>query len=226
MPAERLSPDLQAAAAAGDIQYLLDALRDPSFEVRVAAATGLGELGGEKANLVLLSMARDRWGERPEVRTAALRSLGRIHGTERYASILQQFISGDNRKVMAAARRMLQAADPQGFPRRLAAGGALDPGAIRVYGDSREISALPLLRQFLREREEAGELTSSQNWGKVFAAVRALGNIGGEEAVEALRELLAGLESVQAEGAGPLTRGRVEKITAAARDSIARLQNG
>lgn len=221
---EKTSADLKAAAAVGDIQYLLDALQDPSFEVRVAAATGLGELGGEKANLVLLSVARDRWGERPEVRIAALRSLGRIQGTERYASILQEFISGENRKVMAAARRMLQATDHEGFPRSLVAGGALDPGAIRVYGDSREASALPLLHRFLRAREEAGELASSQNWGKVFAAVRALGNIGGEEAVEALRELLASLESLQVFREGPLTRGRVEKITAAAHDSLAKLQ--
>jgi HEAT repeat protein len=224
IPADRLSPDLQAAADAGDIQYLLEALQDPSFEVRVAAARGLGALGGEKANLVLLSVARDRWGERPEVRTAALRSLGRIHGPERYASILQEFISGDNRKVVAAARRMLQAADPQGFPRRLVEVGALDPGSIRVYGDSREASALPLLSGFLREREEAGEISSSRNWGKVFAAAKALGNIGGREAVEALRELLSCLESFEEEGAGPLARGRVEKISAATRDSLTRLE--
>jgi HEAT repeat protein len=226
IPADRLSPDLQAAADAGDIQYLLEALQDPSFEVRIAAARGLGALGGEKANLVLLSVARDRWGERPEVRTAALRSLGRIHGPERYASILQEFISGDNRKVVAAARRMLQAADPQGFPRRLVDVGALDPGSIRVYGDSREEAALPLLSGFLREREEAGEISSSRNWGKVFAAAKALGNIGGREAVEALRELLSYLESFEVEGAGPLARGRVEKIAGATRDSLGRLEGG
>jgi HEAT repeat protein len=226
IPADRLSPDLQAAADAGDIQYLLEALKDPAFEVRVAAARGLGALGGEKANLVLLSVARDRWGERPEVRMAALRSLGRIHGPERYASILQEFISGDNRKVVAAARRMLQAADPQGFPRRLVDVGALDPGSIRVYGDSREVSALALLRGFLREREEAGEISSSRNWGKVFAAAKALGNIGGREAVEALRELLSCLESFEAEGAGPLARGRVEKIAATTRSSLTRLEKG
>jgi HEAT repeat protein len=226
IPADRLSSDLQAAADAGDIQYLLEALQDPSFEVRVSAAAGLGALGGEKANLVLLSVARDRWGERPEVRTAALRSLGRIHGPERYASILQEFISGDNRKVVAAARRMLQGADPQGFPRRLVDAGALDPGSIRVYGDSREASALPLLRGFLREREEAGEISSSRNWGKVFATAKALGNIGGREAVEALRELFSCLESLEAEVADPLARGRVKKIATATRDSLNRLEKG
>jgi HEAT repeat protein len=225
-PSGGLAPDLEAAAAAGDIGYLLDAMQDPSPEVRMAAALGLGEIGGEKANLVLLSVARDRWGQRPEVRTAALRALGRIQTPDRYASTLQQFISGDNRKVMTAARRILHAADPRGFPGRLAAVGALDAGAIRVYGDAREASALPLLRHFLTEREEKGEITSSRYWGKVFAAVRALGNIGGREAVEALGELLSGLEDQSAGPTGPLARGRADKITVAARDCLAKLRQG
>jgi HEAT repeats/PBS lyase HEAT-like repeat len=212
--------DVEAAAARGDVQYLLEALQDPGFEVREAAALGLGEVGGEKANLALLSVARDRWGERPEVRIAALRSLGRIHERNRYLSILQQFITGDNRKVAAAARGMLREIDPEGFPARLAASGAVDHGAIRVYGVEREASAIPLLCRFLDEAREAGNLVTSRNWGRVYAAVRALGNIGGMDAVVALQRLTAALEKQEAESSGSLALGRIEKILGAARNSI------
>jgi HEAT repeat protein len=217
---EKILPgDLEAATARGDVGYLLEALRDPDFEVRQAAAGSLGEVGGEKANLVLLSVARDRWGERPEVRITALRSLGRIHKRDRYISILQRFITGDNKKVMVAARGMLREVDPEGFPRRLAASGALDHAAIRVYGAGSEPSAVGLLGQFLDDAGEAGDLATSSNWGKVYAAVRALGNIGGPDAVKALQRLVDALEAYEADGGDALTLGRIEKIMGAARKS-------
>jgi HEAT repeat protein len=212
--------DVEAAAASGDAQFLLEALRDPAFEVREAAALGLGEVGGEKANLALLSVARDRWGERPEVRIAALRSLGRINERSRYLSILQQFITGENRKVTAAARAMMREMDPDGFPARLAASGAVDHGAIRVYGAQSEASAVPLLCGFLDDAREAGNLATSRYWGKVYAAVKALGSIGGTEAVEALGRLITALEKQEGEISGSLALGRVEKILGAARNSI------
>jgi len=218
--------DLEAAAARGDVQYLLEALKDPEFEVREAAARSLGEIGGEKANLALLSVARDRWGERPEVRIAALRSLGRIHERDRYLSILQGFLSGDNKKVIAAARGMLREVYPEGFPRRLVASGAVDHGAIRVYGASHEVSAVPLLRSFLDDAREAGDIATSLNWGKVYAAVRALGNIGGTDAAKALQLLLTTLERQDAEGVDSLTRGRLEKIMGAARNSLEVAEKG
>lgn len=218
--------DLVAATARGDVQYLLEALKDPEFEVREAAARSLGEIGGEKANLALLSVARDRWGERPEVRIAALRSLGRIHKRDRYLSILQGFLSGDNKKVIAAARGMLREVDPEGFPRRLVASAAVDHGAIRVYGAGHEVSAVPLLRSFLDDAREAGDIATSLNWGKVYAAVRALGNIGGTDAAKALQLLLTTLERQDAEGVDSLTRGRLEKIMGAARNSLEVAQRG
>ena len=218
--------DLEAAAAGGDVQYLLEALREPDFEVRKAAAQGLGEVGGEKANLALLAVARDRWGERPDVRIAALRSLGRIHERDRYMSILQRFITGDNKKVMAAARGMLREVDPAGFPRLLAASGALDHAAIRVYGVGREPSAVPLLGRFLDDSRQAGDIATSGNWGKVYAAARALGNIGGPEAVKTLRRLVAALERHKAGSRDALTRGRIEKMMGAARSSLRLAGNG
>jgi HEAT repeats/PBS lyase HEAT-like repeat len=224
--AGRSPGDVEAAAGRGDLQYLLEALQDPAYEVREAAVLSLGEVGGEKANLALLSVARDRWGERPEVRIAALRSLGRIHERTRYLSILQQFMTGENRKVAAAARVMLKEVDPEGFPARLAASGALDHGAIRVYGAANEASAVPLLCRFLDDAREADNLVTSRNWGKVYAAVRALGNIGGEDAVAALQRLIADLEKQEAPGSGSLTRGRIEKILGAASGSIQRARQG
>jgi HEAT repeat protein len=226
VPEARLSGDLEAAAARGDIGYLLEALKDASLEVRVAAVERLGELGGERTNLALLRVARDRWGERPEVRIAALRSLGRIHEPERYASILDEFITEENRKVIAAARKNLQAVDPQGFAKRLVARGAVDHGAIRIYGTSGESSAVPLIRGFLLARERAGDITSASNWGKAYAAVRALGNIGGREAVEILGSLLLSLETEKTRETGSLVRGRVEKIRNATRESLVRAEKG
>ena len=135
--ADRVSGDIERAIARGDLRYLLDALDDASLENRVMAIEGLAELGGEQARLALLRVARDRWGYRPEIRIAALRSLGRLTESGRYADLLEEFIAGDNRKVVASARDMLRGIDPQGFAGRLLARGCVDPAAIRVYGASR-----------------------------------------------------------------------------------------
>jgi HEAT repeat protein len=216
----RLTGDLEDAARRGDTRYLLDALDDPSFEIRIAAAAGLGELGGKKAALALTSVAKDRWGQRPEVRIAALRSLGRIREPDRYASTLEAFINRDNRKVVKAARKMLQEADPEGYPRRLAASGSVDHGAMRIYGISREPAALPVIREYLEARLEAGDLTGTSNWGKVYAAVRALGNIGGPESAAVLEELMGALDTEQPREVGTLAKGRMDKIRDVSRASL------
>ena len=141
-------------------------------------------------------------------------------------SILQGFVSGDNKKVTEAARGMLREVDPVGFPRRLAASGALDHGAIRVYGAGHEVSAVPLLRRFIDDARDAGDIATSRNWGKIYAAARALGSIGGAGAVKALQLLLAALERQEAEGVDSLTRGRIEKIMGAARNSLELAEKG
>lgn len=218
-----ITGDLSDAVSRGDTGYLIEALKSPDYAVRAAAANGLGEVGGAKAALVLLSLARDRWGERPDVRIAALRSLGSVHEAPRYASILQEFITGDNRKVMAAARKMLQALDPDGFARRLVESGAVDHAAIRAYGAGAEPSAAPLLRRYLAEREAAGDAARSTSWGKVYAAVNALGSIGGQDAVQALEALLSHLEEAERSETGALAGNRVTKMLAATRASLERL---
>ena len=114
--------------------------------------------------------------------------------------------------------------DPEGFPRRLAETGAVDHGAIRVYGTSAEPLAIPVLREFLAGREEAGDAASSTNWGRVYAAVRALGNIGGVEAVETLQALLVNLEGQQERNPGPLARGRMDKMIGATRAALRGLE--
>lgn len=125
---------VERSAAEGDVGYLIEALKSQTREVRIAAAEALGRVGGDKAALALLSLAREHPGERPDVRIAALKALGSIHGRDRYASILQEFLTGDNSKVVAAARLMLSEVDPEGYPRRLAERGCLDHAAIKVYG--------------------------------------------------------------------------------------------
>ena len=204
---------------------MLDALEDASLETRIMAIEGLGELGSESARLALLGIARDRWGYRPEIRIAALRSLGKSTGSARYADLLEDFIAGENRKVMSAARDMLRQVDPDGFPGRLLAKGCVDHAAIRVYGDTREKSAVPLLASFLEERMEAADLGSPRQWGKVFAAVRALGNIGGEDAAGALEGLLAWLDDEARPEATGLPGQRLDKVRQAAAESVSRARN-
>ncbi len=218
-----LPGDLREAAERGDAAYLLEALSAPDFKVREAAALGLGEIGGDKAELALVRLARDRWNERPEVRIAALRALGRVQKPSRYLATLTQFIAGDNRKVLGAARKMLKAADPEGFPGRLASSGAVDYGAIRVYGAAAEKSAVPLLSRFLLDRADPASLASTVQWGKVHAAVKALGNIGGDDSVKTLGSLAPLLAEAERQ-AGGLARERIKKLLAAVESSLVRLK--
>jgi len=217
----RYSGDIERAIARGDMQYLLDALDDGSLEARIMAVEGLGELGGESSRMALLRLARDRWGYRPEIRIAALRSLGKVTETARYADLLEGFIARENRKVIAAARDMLRQVDPEGFAGRLLAQGCLDHAAIRVYGSSREEAAVGLLASFLDERMAAADLSSPSQWGKVFAAVRALGNIKGPDAVQALRSLLAWLDDPERPRVAGLAGQRLDKIRQAVLGSLA-----
>jgi len=210
---QALSGDLENAITRGDTAWLIEALSDASFNVRLAAVEGLADLGGEQARIALTRVARDRWGERPEFRVAALRSLARLVEPERYGSLLDEFVSGDNRKVVSAARSMLKSLDPGGFAARLVSRECVDHGAIREYGASVEASAVPLISRYFEERIERGDVASARHWGKVYAAVRALGNIGTEEAYLVLEELRARLgESPWAE-AGGLAGWRLEKIS-------------
>jgi HEAT repeat protein len=216
--------DIEQAARERNVLALLNALEQPSLEVRLAAIDALGEVGGERARLVLLGIARDRLGERPEVRIGALRSLGMIYGPSEYASLLEDFISGENKKVVSASRRMLSEADPSGFAARMVARGALDHAAMQVYGTSGEESAVPLLKGFLAERVERGDITGARCWGRVHAAVKALGKIGGDAGAEALESLIEGIESGAAAGdaRGFLRSERLEKIERAAREALAK----
>lgn len=220
-----LSADLEDAARRGDLSYLLEALASPEAQVRILAAERLGEVGGDRAGLVLFQLARDRWGERPEVRIAALRALRGVQSPDRYARTLEDFICAENRKMVSAARKILESVDRQGYPARLVSRGCLDHNAIRTYGDRREPTAVALLAGFIRERASAGDATGSGTWGKVYAGIRALGNIGGREAAGALEELDASLR----EEIGALTglkRERARKILGATEACIAAAAEG
>ena len=218
--------EIERAAREGDTAFLVKALEDASFEVRDAAVEALGQVGGEGAKVALLSLARDRRGERPEVRIKALGALEGLHDTDRYASILQEFVTGDNRKVVAAARRMLESVDPAGYPLRLVERGCLDHAAISVYGRANEQAAVPLLTEFVTGRMEAGDITNTGNWGKIYAATRALGRIGGDEAGRTLQSLLEWLSSTGGQRRRWLEEERVSKIINAAEESIEQARKG
>lgn len=218
--------EIELAECERDMPALLNALQDADFEVRIIAAEAVGEVGGERANITLLHLARDRRGERPEVRVAALRGLGRMHGGDRYAAILEEFITGDNRRMVEAARRMLLAVDPAGYPARLVSRGCLDHSAIGIYGRSREPTAVGLIARFISGLVEAGDAGSSRYWGKVYAAVRALGNIGGGESVRILDELLTWLSRREEQAEGSLKGERFEKIGTAAGAAIEKIKKG
>lgn len=203
-----------------ELNRLLQMLEDSSHEVRMEAVRGLGELGGERARFKLTEVVKDRWGQRPEVRLAALGALDNFYETDRYASFLEEFTTGDNRKVVAGARRILSEVDPASYPARLASRGCLDHSAIGVYGRSREPSAVPLIGGFLEEKMEAGELAGARDWGKVFAAVKALGYIGGDEAGRILRAVLEWTRRAEGSTGAFLEAERIVKIRDAARRSL------
>lgn len=211
-----LSGDLKDAIARGDTAYLMKALEDASLQVRVAAVEGLGTLGGEQARLALSRIARDRWEQRPDMRIAALRTLKKVTEPARYANLLEDFITDDNRRVTTAARHMLRDVDPEGFPYRLLEKRAVDHGAIRVYGTSRLKEAVPLLASFLEQSMESGDITSIRKWGKVFAAVKALGNTGGRPAVETIESLLFWIDARETVSGQHFADQRLEKIREAA----------
>lgn len=217
---KREGADLEEAAGRGDTACLLEALGDPSFELRVAAARLLGVIGGERARIALTSVARNRGGERPEVRIAAMESLGRFHGEEAFAALLEEFVTGDNGRVVSAARRLLSEVDPEGYPFRLLSRGCLDHRAVSLYGRSRLPEAVPFLSRFIVERIEAGDILKTAFWGKVYVAVKALGNIGGEEAVKTIKLLDEWLSEPVSGAVGGLHPERSEKIRVAALEAI------
>lgn len=219
--AQDLSGDLRDAIARGDTAYLLKALESAGVGARAAAVEGLGSVGGEQARLALLRIARDRWDQRPDIRIAALRALGKIVDADRYADLIEEFIAGDNSRVMTAARLMLRDVDPDGFPARLLDRKVVDHGAIRVYGTSRMPESVPLLSSFLQDAMREGDITSSRKWGKVFAAVKALGNIGGQASVKTIESLVAYLGETEPRRDSRFELCRLDKIRQAAEQSLA-----
>lgn len=213
--------ELEIAVRGRDVTALINALENPSLDVRIAAIEALGRLGGEKSSLTLVTLARDRHGERPEIRIAALEALGGFLDDTDYADLLDEFIASDNRKVVSASRRMLRKADQSGYPRRLVARGCLDHNAIKVYGTASETGAIPLIKGFLVERMDRGDLVTSGYWGKVYAAARALGNIGGEESQRILRSLLEWLGENEHQMKGFLREERAQKIRRVALEALA-----
>jgi hypothetical protein len=212
---------IESAVSRGDIDYLVKALDDPSTRVRLDSVREIGEIGSSRAKETLLTLLRDRWGRRPDVRLEAIRALEDFYSPRDYSRLLGQYICEDNRKLVSGARKILSELDPDGYPSTLLESGCLDRGAISTYGRAGLEPAAGLLGEFLQSLLDTGEVLSTGQWGKAYSAVRALGNIAGGESVNILEDFERRLQSFGAEG--PLREARRNKIMEAARASISAL---
>lgn len=205
------------------LSHLIEDLTTATPARRKKAAIELGRIGGDKAAVALASVLKDRWGQRADVRIAALQALGEIYSAGRYARTLACYLDGESYKVVNAARRMLRRLDPERFPTLLASSGAVDHSAMRIYGEYGEKDALPVISAYIETVLSEGLIGSSQSWGKVYAAARALGKIRSPSSVATLERILSATGRCLSGKPDPLVSGRLRKIEAAARSSLEKL---
>lgn len=96
---------------AEEIPALIEAARDPCWQVREEAAARLGQIGDERTVRVLMEVLRA--DEAPEVRAAAAEGLGRIHANPAAGALIEA-LQDDSPVVRAragAAMRVLLHAD-------------------------------------------------------------------------------------------------------------------
>ncbi|MBN2169658.1 MAG: hypothetical protein JW738_10475 [Actinobacteria bacterium] len=207
-----MNDEIKSAATRGDIKHLLEIIYCDQLDTRKSAIEAIAGVGGRKAVKALLGVARDRAGLKPELRLHALESLGTVSGKLEYLSILDEFIDGDNRKVVLEARRMFRQIDPVDLPLRLVEKACLDHQAISTYSRYREPGAVALLDGFFEERIVAGDVLTTPYWGRVYVAVRALGKIEGKEAVHALDKIDRWLHGRTGRREGFLQSERASKL--------------
>ena len=215
--------EIGKAALEKDVGRLAGFLADASPAVRNRAVSALEEDGSEAARLALLAAAKNSHGIGPDTRVEALRALRSYCEPEAYAGLLEGFVSEESRKVRRGARSLLFQADPQGYPSRLLSRGCADRVAVSVYGKARLAEAVPLISSLIEERVAAGDVATAGGWGKLYTAVRALANIGGEESVRVLREFRSQLERAGS-GEGALAARRVAKLMVATQDALERIE--
>lgn len=217
-----MNKDIDAALSSGDINFLMDVVYGDSLESRISAVEAIAVIGGKNAARALLSIAGDRDKLRPDIRLSALESLGGLYSPDDYVAVLDRFISGENPKVVAVARRILRSVDPEGFARHLLGKECLDYRAISAYGRYHEDGAVPLLDRFIDERIHNNDAVSTAYWGRVYIAAGALGRIGGEEAARTLRKLDRWCREREVADNGLLQKERLRKISRAIESSIKR----
>ncbi|MDD5748254.1 MAG: hypothetical protein PHP64_04265 [Actinomycetota bacterium] len=208
-----------------DMNFLREAFSSAQAGKKIEIIHAMAESGGRDSVGLLIQIASARYEEKPEVRIAALKALSKVQPKDEYSNTLGKFILNENRRVMFAARRILRDVESEGWARRLADLGALDYSAISVYGREKEKSAVPLLIDFIAGRLESKEIYNSQWWGKVYAALLALGRIGGDDAKNALFSVIDFLEKLDRTSCESLERMRIEKIEEAAKIGIKNIRN-
>lgn len=202
------------------LDKLLSDLDESDAKVKIDSIRKLAFFRGDRVLHALSHIAKARYEERPEVRIAALEALSSIQPVEEFVTALEDFVAGENRKVMSAARSMMKELDPEGWTARLVKLGALDHQAICAYGIAREVTAIPLLTDFLEEKRLSGEFIETGWWGKVYAAVCALEKIGGDDARRTLLSLLENIDKLNLPSKSIFKEKRIEKIRVALKRAL------
>lgn len=174
------------ATATGGVTPSL--LKNPNPYVRESAVKIAGYFGFPECVPYLLSACAD-----PEerVRRAAIEILPYLDMDERVLPLLAAALSSDQPNVRAAAARAMEMLEIEGaYHELLRALGDKDVWvryyAVRSLGRMGRKEALPFLSQLVQDSQEAPQVR--------VAAVKALGNIDGAEAVKVLEALLFGAE--------------------------------
>jgi HEAT repeat protein len=217
--AEALSGPVRGSVEA-DVAFMSAALANEHGSVRRAALSALATLGGAPALEPIEFALSD---EEPDVRLAAVRSLGRLRGEDGVALGLERLLSiaessGEAALVAAAARSLGEIKDPRVLPalRVLAKGEArVAVAAVEAVGDSDDpkksdilIEALAhvdsevvkvALRALSAERDpravaHLGACLDHAAWDVRRLAAELLGGIGNDAALGLLRSRLVSEE--------------------------------
>lgn len=167
-------------------QPLIDALGDDEFEVQKAAAYSLGDIGSKEAIPFIVAFLQ---AENPALHSVAVHALGRYNDPDATAALIDALDDESRHVRLVIVHFLSETGDPQ----------AVDP-FISLLGDERhEIrqSAANGLGK-LGDQKAVGPLLKAMETEKErdvrVAEIRALGELGGPEAVEGLRRISTDME--------------------------------
>jgi HEAT repeat protein len=176
------SPDVKKLQQRRDVEGLLALLTDPADEIRARAADALGEIKDARAVDSLLALLTD---PADDVRKSAARALGEIKEPRAVEPLIATLNDPANEIRKSAARALGEIKDARAVEPLIAA--LQDPAydlrasAADALGEIKDARAVePLLNLYFKERDLAVGVP----------VCKALGQIGGDRAVEALISVL------------------------------------